>query len=181
MPIMGARLGTTRCGHTLPEVLLAVSLLALLTTMAVTTFADWRAQRRLLDTAEGYRQHLQWARQQAMARQLPAHLHLGQSAEGSCYRFVLGDPPACGCMTLNCAIPGTTLALQRLPSDSGLRVAPVGSATHVLIDPALGTLQPTISVVFSLVGGRAIRHITNLTGRTRSCTPGEPWQGFVAC
>lgn len=178
---MGGNTTRRSAGLTLPELLVTVSLVALLATQALPTFAQWQAHRRLRDAAENYRSQLQWARQQAMARHQSVYLQLGASAEGSCYRFVMGQRPTCGCADATCPAPETTLARVVLPTQQGVALGTTGQQTTVHIDPELGTLQPTVTAVFSLADGTALHQVTNLVGRTRTCSPSGAWRGFEAC
>jgi len=180
MPGMGAKTAQRAPGHTLPELLIAVAITALLAILALGSFSSWQESQKLIDTADRYRLRLQHARQVAMARQMPVRLQFTQTAEGSCYRMVTTAAPDCQCTTTSCVGEGV-IAQEFLPADQGLHIAPTGAVTEVHIDPTLGTFQPTVSATFSLPDGRAIRQITNLMGRTRSCSLNGWWPGLPSC
>ncbi len=178
---MGGQQSVAGSGHTLLELLVVLAVVGLLATQAAWGLAGWRDRHRLLDTADRYRQHLQLSRQMALANQLPVRLQFARSSHTTCYRFVLGPAPACSCAEPACPTSSTAVAQVNLAPDDRLRVEPVGSTSEFLIDPALGTFQPTVRAAFTLAGGPALHQITNLTGRTRSCSPDGPWHGFPAC
>jgi type IV fimbrial biogenesis protein FimT len=63
-------------------------------------------------------------------------------------------------------------------TDQAVVMANVGS---MRFDPMHGTSTPTGTVRIVGAGGREVRHIVNIMGRVRSCSPAPAVPGYRAC
>ena len=68
-----------------------------------------------------------------------------------------------------------------LPDGEGVKVRARTAAATVRIDPHHGMLTPTLTAIFSADNGKAIYNISNIVGRTRSCTLEAAGFGFNIC
>ena len=69
----------------------------------------------------------------------------------------------------------------QMPRAEAVAVWSTNRSGQVRIDPALGTLQPTLTTVFALRDQPVVHLVTNLLGRTRSCTPQGRWRDLPPC
>lgn len=171
-------------GWTLVEVLLVTGILGLLVGLAQPALTDLLLRQRLLGAAQTYQGHLQWARLQAMRQGRAVRIGFGESAEGTCYdiQFTPAQNCACGAPPTPCAAAGNQLlARVWLPRSERVTVQIKGSVAQTVIHQDLGTFQPTLTAVFTAGDGRAVHQVTNLMGRTRSCSPTGPWAHIPGC
>lgn len=170
-------------GWTLVEGLVVVGLIGLLLGLAQPTLSDLMLRHRLLGAVETYQGHLQWARQQAVQHRRGVRLGFGESPDGTCYDIQFTPALACTCSASQASCPAGTQLIARawLPRSEHIAVRPKGSSGQVFIHHDLGTFQPTLTAVFTASDGRTVHQITNLMGRTRSCSPSGAWASIPGC
>lgn len=170
-------------GLTLIETMITVAVLAVLASIAVTQYATFISNERLKGVSDNYRTDFQWARSLAVENKQSVYLHFGQSGNDTCYVVYSGSANACVCesQTSTCTGTGTAHRLVRLLGRNGLTLVSKGSQKTILIEPVRGVITPTLTVDVTGSTGQVIRHITNIMGRTRICTPGGAALGFAAC
>lgn len=178
---VASRRRQAQAGVTLVEILVALAILGVLATAAWPSMAAWRSLRRLDGAATEYLHHLQWARQQAVLINRPVRLRLGTGTAG-CYVFFTGPTDSCQCdaQGTRCADGSQLLLTVTLAASDGVSLGTSGAGHAVLIDPLRGTVSPAITAIFS-AGGSAVHQITNLMGRTRTCSPAPAALGLPPC
>ena len=170
-------------GFTLIETMVLVALLAILTAIAVPSFKDMMINRRLAGKASEYISHFNWARSLAVSSNEAVNLHIATGESASCCVVFQGPINDCSC-NANGAVrttAGNDLPVIVLPHSDGVRVsAQTGTAT-IRINPKQGTISPTLTTIFTADNGKVIHNISNILGRTRSCTPTQASFGFRIC
>ena len=170
-------------GLTLIETIVLIALLAILAAMAVSSFKDMMINSRLEGKASEYVTHMNWARSLAVSNNDAVNLHIATGESASCSIFFQGPINDCRCNANGavCTTIGNDLLVIVLPHSDGVRVsARTGSAT-IQINPRQGTISPTLTAIFTADNGKVIHNISNILGRTRSCTPTEASFGFRIC
>ena len=170
-------------GFTLIETIVLIALLAILTAIAVPSFKDMMINHRLEGKAREYVTHFNWARSLAVSSNEAVNLHIATGEGASCYVVFQGPINDCSCNANGavCTTAGNDLLVIVLPHTDGVRVsAQTGTAT-IRINPRQGTISPTLTTIFTADNGKAIHNISNILGRTRSCTPTEASFGFRIC
>lgn len=159
-------------GVTMVETLVAVAILGVLAALAGPAMSDLILNQRLQSVAAHYHSHIQWARSQAVQAGQRVHLKVADTADGSCYIIYTGDHADCSCEEVGapCKNAAQHLLSTHLPRKEGVSVA-TSAATARTFDPLRGTLSPSMTVTFQATNGNSIQQITNLMGRTRSCSP----------
>ncbi|MFM2340558.1 MAG: hypothetical protein RLZZ592_211 [Pseudomonadota bacterium] len=178
----------TRQGLTLPELLLTLALLALLATQALPSLSAQLHRRRLLAASDALMADLQLLREATVAQHRALRLSLHELPEGSCRLLHDGEAGDCRCEAdtrhqprATCRDGTRVLRATLLPRD--LRLLLRANVASLRADPRQGTITPTGSI--ELVGldseAPVLRHVVNIMGRTRRCTPAAPLAGVPRC
>lgn len=178
-----ARLDDAQKGITLIETLVVVTLMAILAAIAVPSFKDMIINRRLEGKAREYVTHMNWARSLAVSSNQGVNLRIATAQSASCYVVFHGPANDCSCNANGaaCTTPANELLVVVIPHSEGVRLRARTVSTLTRIEPIQGLLSPTLSVIFTADTGKAIHNISNILGRTRSCTPGETSFGLPVC
>ena len=175
MPIGAAR------GLSLIEALVAIAVAALLTASAAPSLGDFVQGRRIDGAAAHLAGDLQLARAETLLRSTPVRLSFFDASGGSCYLVHTGAPGTCTCLpgsTGHCAGTATAIKTVSLPASGHVRLR--ASGPSIAFDPLHGTCTPTGTVNLTSDSGRAVRHVVNILGRVRTCTPAMT-PGYPAC
>ena len=159
---MSARLPRQR-GVTLVELLAVMTVAAILLGLAIPSFSEQLARRRLEGVANELSTDLQYARSQAVSLNLPATLAVVSGGSGYT-------------ITQDSAI----LKARTLPIGVTLTAAPP-SVSSVTFDPVRGTAGDFAVAVDSLGTSANLRLSTNLMGRVQLCSPGTSLAGYKPC
>ena len=178
-----ARLDDAQKGITLIETLVVITLLAILTAIAVPSFKDIILNRRLEGKAREYVTHMNWARSLAVSSNQAVNLRIATGGNASCYVIFQGPLNDCSCNASGaaCTTPSNERLVVVLPHSNGIRVSARTESATTQINPRLGTITPTLTAIFTADNGKAIHNISNILGRTRSCMPTEASFGFRMC
>ena len=178
-----AQLGNTQKGITLVEFTVVIALVTILSAMAVSSFKDMLINSRLEGRAREYVTHMNWARSLAVSSNQAVNLHIATGGGASCYVVFQGPVNDCSCNANGavCATQGNERLVVVLPHSDGVRVSARTASATTRINPTQGTLTPTLTAIFTVDNGKAIHNISNILGRTRSCTPTEAGFGFPIC
>ena len=171
-------------GITLIETMVVMTILVILTAISLPAFKEMIINRRLEGKAREYVTHMSWARSLAVSSNQAVNLRISETESASCYVVFHGPVNDCSCDANGtaCATPGnSTLLVILLAHSEGVRLRARTASAITRIDPTQGTLSPTLTAIFTADNGKAIHNISNILGRTRSCTPGGASFGFSSC
>jgi type IV fimbrial biogenesis protein FimT len=174
-----------QAGFTLVEVCVTLAVAAVITTGAAPSMQQVFEARRLEGTASQLASDLQFVRVSAVARnqRLRFSLYsLPTDAAGSCYVIHTGAADACRCGNSGPAVcdnGASEIRTVRLPATE--RVLVKANVSSIVFDPVHGTSSPagTVRVIGS--NGRELRHVVNVMGRVRTCSPQAGVAGYRAC
>ncbi len=171
-------------GLTLVEALVTLSLLALLLTLAAPSFDDFLRRRRLEGQSARWLADLQHLRSTAVGRRQALRLTWLADEQGSGWLIHSGEADACslesgGDGRVRCVEGTQVLRSHWLPVGSRLRVQ--SNVTSMRVDPRQGSVSPTGSWELSSGESHRLRHVVNLLGRTRLCTPALRLTGVPPC
>ena len=177
------RLDDVQKGITLIETMVVITLLAILAAIAVPSFRDMMINRRLEGKAREYVTHMNWARSLAVSNNQAVNLRISTDESASCYVVFQGPVNDCNCNANGavCTIPGNDFLVIVLPHSDGVRVSARTESATTRINPKQGTITPTLTAIFTADNGKAIHNISNILGRTRSCTPEDASFGIRIC
>lgn len=174
-------------GVTLIESLLVMAIGALLLGAALPSWNQFLNTRRLERTAGELLADLQWVRTEAVMRNQALRISFQSPAFGDCYIVHAGPANSCSCRadtTAHCATGSTPLKSVQLQALGAERMQVRSNASTLLFDPSHGTSTPTGTVRVQSPDGREVRHIVNVMGRVRSCSPAlaaSHVSGYVTC
>lgn len=160
-----------------------MTILGILLSIAIPSFQGMQENQKL----EGYSTELatdiQYIRSQAVTNNSPMHLRFGLDAAGTCYVLHTGNTGSCTCSSDGTAQCSTTSSFSiksvGLQSQFGIRIQ--ANITSILFDPVRGTATPTGSINLITNNGKTIRHVINIMGRTRTCSPQGSVSGYKSC
>jgi type IV fimbrial biogenesis protein FimT len=162
-----------RQGLTLVELMVCVAMLAVLLTLAVPSMQGFLARRRLEGLSAQFIADLQFARSAAVARGELLRLRVHATSDGStCYLVHSGAANTCTCQvdqTVLCS--GSAQALRVVQFPVSERSSVRANVPGLPIDPRQGTVSPAGSIDISVSDGSTLRHVVNIMGRVRLCTP----------
>ncbi|HMO48580.1 MAG TPA: GspH/FimT family pseudopilin [Rubrivivax sp.] len=171
-----------QAGVTLVESMVTVSVLGVLTSLAVPGF-DGAIQRRHLEGAAAQLEtDIHHARMLAVARNAPLRISFETGAAGSCYVIHSGAANQCGCAGGGAPVcKGAAQAERSVHFPAGGPVNLKFNSRSIVFEPLKGTSTPTATLQFSTRQGAAIHQVMNIMGRVRSCSPAPALSGYRAC
>jgi type IV fimbrial biogenesis protein FimT len=169
-------------GITLVETAATSTVLAVLVATAAPMYQDVMARRSIEGTASQLAIDLQYVRSEAVARNQPLRMSFQTSAGGSCYVIHSGASGECACIGNAVAqCTGTAQEIKTVHFDAGSHVQLSSNVGSMLFHPVRGTVSPTGTLRLTGPKGIEIRHVVNMMGRTRSCSPQGTVRGVPAC
>lgn len=184
-PLVAPTLARPRaCGLTLLELMVSITVLALLAAAAVPSFDGFLQRREALGLSNQLVADVQALRSAALARQEALRLTVRTPAlgRGGCYAVHTGAADACTCDSDSDTIHCTGAELLRggvLPTDGRLLLR--ANVASMRLDPRQGTVSPTGSIEVVARSGPTLKHVVNLLGRVRVCAASGTWSGVPAC
>lgn len=177
------RLDHRQKGIALVEISVVAALLAILTIMATPSYQEIAINRRLESKALEYVTHINWARSLAVSSNQAVNLHISKSENASCYVIFQGLVNDCSCNASGavCSALGNARLVVVLLHTDGIKVSAKTESATTRINPKQGMMIPTLTAIFSADNGKAIHNISNILGRTRSCSPTMPDFGLQVC
>ena len=169
-------------GITLVEACATLAIAAIVTTGAAPSMQQLLDARRFDGTASQLASDLQFTRISAVARNQRLRFSLQTDATGSCYVIHTGSADTCRCGDSGpavCDSGASEIRTIRVPVSDRVRVQ--ANVASILFDPVHGTSTPagTVRVIGS--NGRELRHVVNVMGRVRTCSPQGNVGGYRAC
>lgn len=169
----------TRRGFTMIELMVVVALAAILLSLAAPSFIGTLSRMRMEGIAEVFRTDLQYARSEAVSRNVEVRLATG--AGGACYTvFVWPGSGTCTCTpAVSCTLPATEI---KTVAFTGTGTA-VTASTSFNFEPVRGILSTAgQSVTFdSAAGPWQLTTTVSLVGRASSCSPSGSLVGYPSC
>jgi len=168
-------------GFSLLEAAVVVAIVAIVGASVLPSFAALIDARRLDSAATRLAADLQLARSEAIARNRPLRLSVGSGADATCWVVHSGSATDCNCSAAGVACANGALAIQSVVLPNAERVGVAGNVASIVFDPLHGTSTPTATLSLSDARGRSVRHVVNVLGRVRSCSPLGTVAGYPAC
>ena len=170
-------------GISLIEACAVLAVLSVLAGLALPSFGDHLAKRRLEGRAVELSNDLQYLRSEAVSRNEAMRISFGADGGGSCYVLHPAEAKDCRCASdgsarCNATGPGPLRSVG-LPATEGIALA--SNVASIMIDPRLGTSTPGGTLRLSDHAGREIRQVVNIMARVRSCSPGGRVAGHRRC
>jgi len=170
-------------GVSLVEVMIVVSIMVILLGTAVPSLQEFLAHRRLEGRALELVTDIHYVRSEAVARNRGVRISFGSDSGGTCYVLHTGDAGDCVCSsagTAQCSDASSSV-IKSVGLATGFGVRLQANVSSMLFDPVHGTTTPAGSINFTTSGGKTIRHVVNIMGRTRTCSPDGSVNGYRVC
>lgn len=167
-------------GFTMVELAIVLALAAILMSLAAPSFMNTLARKRMEGVAEVFGTDLQYARSEAVARNL--EVRVAAAAANTCY-IVYASPTAATCTcspAASCTAPATEIKTVNL----------AGSGTGISADvsfnfePVRGMIADASSpeLTFSSTGGAwQLKTTVTAFGRASTCSPSGSLKGYPSC
>ncbi len=169
-------------GLTLIEACAALAVVGVLATAGMPSLKSTFERKTLQGLAAELAADLHLARGDAVAQQAGVRVAAHAGDGGSCVVAYTGPADGCRCggaAAPVCEAEATALRYRFVAASSGMVVSTnVGS---LRFDPRLGTATPSGTLAIASASGASVRHVVNMMGRVRSCSPGAGVSGFAAC
>ena len=169
-------------GLTLIEACITLAIASILVGTAVPSFIDSNKKRMLDGSAGELATDLYLARSEAVARQQGVRVSFHAVAGGSCMVIHTGATADCGCDgggVAQCTNGAALVKSNYFPASHGVNVA--ANVASMRFDQTNGTVSPTGTVRLTASTGPEVRHVVNIMGRVRTCSPGGLAKGYKAC
>jgi type IV fimbrial biogenesis protein FimT len=167
-------------GFTLTEALIGVAVSAIAAGTVLPNFGAALERRRVEGAAAQLETDLQLTRSLAVAQNRTVRFEIASDAHGTCTIVHNGSVGDCTCAPQGAVcVPGVEIhRSQYHPAAVGVAVQ--ANVSSMVFDPLKGTVTPTATL--RVEGPRvSIRHIVNIMGRIRSCSPDAAMPGYKAC
>ena len=171
-------------GLTLIETAIVIVVTAIVGATAVPSLASFIDGRRLEAAAVSLAADIQFVRTEAVARNRTIRLSVHHDGAQSCWVVHTGAAGDCVCGPVAPAVCGAA-AVQIKTVVLGLadHVSIQSNVASIVFDPLHGTSTPTGTLRLVDSHGHEVRHIVNVMGRVRSCSPAGPAAvaGWLRC
>lgn len=186
-------------GFTLLELMITLSVLAVLASLGVPAMQEMLERNRLKGAAQALAEDLQWARGEAIRRNRDLHLVFD---DGTPWCYGISEANACNCHLTDpddanaCTLSSDgTNVLKHLDAANyaGVSAATIfdqgvtgferrrGTTMRMGSGSAGSERHGNGSVTFSITRGAQLRVILSTTGRVRVCSPNQSVPGFRGC
>ena len=167
-------------GVSLVETAIVVAIGAIVLTSAAPGVQATLARRHLDGVALQLAGDWQFARTEAVARNEPVRMSFHADADASCWVVHTHGRALCSCEAGHAVCGGGAALIRSAAVTAERRVAVDANVGSILYDPVHGTSTPTGTL--RVIGAAAeVRHIVNVLGRVRSCSPQGAASGWRAC
>jgi type IV fimbrial biogenesis protein FimT len=169
-------------GITFVETAITTSILAIVLGTVAPSFHGVLERRALDGTAVELATDLQYIRSEAVARNVGLRISFSHTDTTSCYIIHTGLAGQCNCISsapAQCIGGAAEIKTVHLPAGSLVQLK--SNVASMLFHPARGTTSPAGTLHLSGAAGLEIRHVVNMLGRTRSCSPLGGVKGYPVC
>ena len=170
-------------GITLVETVIVISILSILASIAVTSYSGLQERLRLEGLAAELATDIHYVQSEAIARNHAIRISFGTDTGGTCYALHTGGAGDCSCSSDGASFctgaSDSVLKSVGLLTARGVRIQ--ANVTSILFDPTRGTVSPAGSMNLIASDNKTIRHVVNIVGRTRTCSPNGSAVGYKVC
>ena len=169
-------------GLTLIEACITLAIIAILAGSALPSFEQSKNKRVLDGVTAELATDLHYVRSEAVARNSGVRVSFHSTSGTSCTLIHTGAAADCSCDSAGvaqCSNGATLLKSLYLPANGGVAVS--ANVASMRFDPTNGTVTPAGSVTIVSRDGQAVRHVVNILGRVRSCSPGGTVKDVKVC
>ncbi len=169
-------------GLSLIEVCIGLAVVGVLVGSAVPSFEQTKQKRVLDGTAAELATDLHYVRSEAVARNEGVRIGFRNVAGGTCTLIHTGANADCTCSAegvAECSNGAMLIKSQLYAAGGGTSV--VANVSSMRFDQTNGTVTPTGTVTISTANGQSLRHVVNILGRVRTCSPGGTVNGVKPC
>jgi type IV fimbrial biogenesis protein FimT len=169
-------------GITLVETMATSSILAIVIGTAAPMYQDVIARRAIEGTAAQLAIDLYYLRSEAVARNHALRISFHNPPTGSCYVIHTGASGECSCdgsAVAQCTGAAREFKTVHLPASAQVRLS--SNVDSMLFHPVRGTVSPAGTLRMTGPKGIEIRHVVNMMGRTRTCSPQPAVRGHAPC
>lgn len=173
-------------GVTLIELIVALTVLAIIVALALPSFRDFAERRAVLGLANGFVSAIGLAKEEAIKRDQEIRLDFNEFGDGVCVGVSLASAAACDCSSSTCPLGAYPTEQRELRMVSLVGTPDFGGDTAFSIDPKTGMLSDMDdnegSVEFQTPLGYGITIEMNAMVRPRMCSSGsKPLPGMRSC
>jgi type IV fimbrial biogenesis protein FimT len=168
-------------GFSLLEAAIVVAIVAIVGAVALPSFTALVEVRRLDGAATRLAADVQFARSEAIARNRSLRLSIAAGADATCWVVHTGAFGDCRCSVAGVACANGAFTIRSVVLPNAEHVAVGGNVGSIVFDPLHGTSTPTGTLSLSDARGRSVRHVVNVLGRVRSCSPDRAVVGYPSC
>lgn len=169
-------------GITLIEMAATSTVLAIAVGSVVPSYSGMLTRRAVEGTAAQLATDLQYIRSAAVARNTGLRIAFGSAGADACYVIHTGPAGACTCSAAAasvCTGSAEELKTVQLPASAPARLH--SNVASMLFHPVHGTTTPAGTLRVFDARGQEIKHVVNVMGRTRSCSPQGTIKGYPVC
>lgn len=162
-------------GFTLPEMMVTVAILGILTAIAAPSFTGMLERRRLVSAAEAIMSDLRWARGEAIKRNDDVTVTF---TDGATWAYEINTATNPVALPIVCPPPATSLKAvcsSAVSEFTGITLA----GSNTTFNPARGTANNGTTTLTADVG--EVRVVLSKLGRARICSVGGAIGGYKAC
>ena len=180
--MQGKSFSQTQRGVTLIECCVTLAIVSILAGTAVPSFMESNKKRVLDGSAGEMATDLYLARSEAVARGQGVRVSFHSVAEGSCLVIHTGSTADCSCDSAGvaqCVNDAILIKSNYFAASRGVSIA--ANVASMRFDQTNGTVSPTGTVRMTTSNGSEVRHVVNIMGRVRTCSPGGLAKGYKVC
>jgi type IV fimbrial biogenesis protein FimT len=169
-------------GLTLIEVCSVLTIASIVVGTAMPSFESAKNKRVLEGVAAELATDLRYVRTEAVTRNVGVRFSFRPVAGGTCTLVHTGASADCQCSAdgvAQCSNEASLLKAVFYPASSGLAVTT--NVSSMRFDPTNGSVTPTGTVTMAGPNGQSLKHVVNITGRVRTCSPGGAVKGVPTC
>lgn len=170
-------------GLTMIETSVTLAISTILATSSIPGFGELLERRQIEGVAAELASDLQFVRSEAVARNEGVRISFSTLPGGaSCYVIHTGAASACACAAGGPPVcTGAAEPIKAVPAPARGKVLVQAKVASMLYDPVRGTTSPTNSIGIAAADGPGLRHVVNILGRVRTCSPGGAMRGYKPC
>ena len=169
-------------GLSLIEVCITLAVVAILAGTAAPSFIETFQKRTLDGIAGELVTDLYLARSAATSHQDGVRFSMHAVAGGSCLVVHTGAVADCACASdgvAQCTNGASLIKSSFYAASKGVTVT--ANVASIRFDPTHGKATPAATVRVMAADGREVRHVVNIMGRVRSCSPQGSAAGYSPC